>query len=256
MEGRRSAYGVFMMKSHPQVKKEHPEATFAERTKMLIEKWHCLPEEQKQRFKDAEEQDRLRCLEIDRRSKPRRNRTAYMLFVKEVRHQVQSQNPKANFLEVTGIVNQAWTLLSAEERQKYNAMAAQDRERYVSERRERCVLEVVSGPESNEDSSLPLSVSQIRPRPGVSTAANRRPSRENTQLVSLAPFALILVSLTIWRPVRVSHSHTQASISVSPPVALMNRPSGLNMARRIFFVALQIGDNGSLYLTCRGRKIL
>lgn len=67
---------------------------------------------------------------IDR---PTRNRTAYMMFVKDVRASVQEENKEMSFVDVTREVANKWQALSKKERKPYEGRAAADKERYERE---------------------------------------------------------------------------------------------------------------------------
>lgn len=65
--------------------------------------------------------------------RPTRNRTAYMMFVKDVRASVQTENPEMSFVDVTREVANKWGALSKKEKKPYEARAAADKERYDRE---------------------------------------------------------------------------------------------------------------------------
>jgi hypothetical protein len=65
--------------------------------------------------------------------RPVRNRTAYLLFVKDNRKNTQSDNPNMDFVAVTKEIADRWGALSDAERQPYLDRAAADKERYERE---------------------------------------------------------------------------------------------------------------------------
>lgn len=66
-------------------------------------------------------------------ARPTRNRTAYMMFVKDVRTKVQNSNVGMSFVDVTREVANQWGALSGREKKNYADSAAKDKERYVRE---------------------------------------------------------------------------------------------------------------------------
>ena len=65
--------------------------------------------------------------------RPTRNRTAYMMFVKDVRKNTQDSNPDMSFVDVTREVANQWQALSKRERKPFEARAATDKVRYTGE---------------------------------------------------------------------------------------------------------------------------
>jgi hypothetical protein len=65
--------------------------------------------------------------------RPTRNRTAYMMFVKDVRNKTQADNLGMSFVDVTREVANKWQALSKRERKPYEALAKTDKERYERE---------------------------------------------------------------------------------------------------------------------------
>lgn len=58
-----SAYLFFCRDALPILKKERPSITFAESGKALGERWRALSPEEKQRYVELAERDKIRCLE-------------------------------------------------------------------------------------------------------------------------------------------------------------------------------------------------
>ena len=67
-------------------------------------------------------------------SSVKKPRTAFSFYTKDRRAQIQSDNPKASFGEISKIVAQKWRALSDKELSKYTKMETEDKERYSKER--------------------------------------------------------------------------------------------------------------------------
>mmetsp|Transcript_12080 Transcript_12080/g.19662 ORF Transcript_12080/g.19662 Transcript_12080/m.19662 type:complete len:279 (+) Transcript_12080:47-883(+) len=70
------------------------------------------------------------------RNGPKKPLSAYTLFVVEVRNNVSKENPDLQFKEVASRVGQMWRDLKDEHREKYQALAEQDKMRYEREKDE------------------------------------------------------------------------------------------------------------------------
>merc|ERR1712137_989679 len=62
--------------------------------------------------------------------RPTRNKTGYMMYVKEQRKATQEANPDMGFVEITKDIADRWNKLSEAELKPYNTMAAKDKARY------------------------------------------------------------------------------------------------------------------------------
>ena len=65
---------------------------------------------------------------------PKRNMSAFFLYSNEVRDRVKEENPGIKFGEVAKIISKEFKELSADERAKWDAEAANDKERYLREK--------------------------------------------------------------------------------------------------------------------------
>ena len=64
---------------------------------------------------------------------PKKAMTAFLVYSNEHRQRVREENPDIQFKEIGSLLGQEWKALSAEEKVKYNEIAAKDKERYVRE---------------------------------------------------------------------------------------------------------------------------
>jgi hypothetical protein len=68
-----------------------------------------------------------------RNARPKRPGSPYLFFVRHVRNRVQQENPGLKFSDITHLVASQWNDLGKKEKKQYEAMAANDRERYANE---------------------------------------------------------------------------------------------------------------------------
>ncbi|XP_048827249.1 high mobility group protein 20A-like [Brienomyrus brachyistius] len=66
-------------------------------------------------------------------SAPRAPTTGYVIFVNEHKVRLRAENPDLPFTEITKMLGVHWSRLSAEDKQKYNTEAEQDKLRYIQE---------------------------------------------------------------------------------------------------------------------------
>ncbi|CAO3642016.1 unnamed protein product [Cunninghamella blakesleeana] len=67
---------------------------------------------------------------------PKRGLSAYMIFSKENRERIKSENPDATFGQIGKLLGEAWKNLDDEGKQKYNKLAEDDKKRYENEKAE------------------------------------------------------------------------------------------------------------------------
>ena len=61
---------------------------------------------------------------------PKKGLSAYMIFARENRNEIKSNNPEASFGEMGKAIGNAWKALSDEEKVTYNDKSEKDKERY------------------------------------------------------------------------------------------------------------------------------
>lgn len=64
---------------------------------------------------------------------PTRARSAFIFFGSDIRDKIKSENADLSFAEVNKQIGERWKLLSSEEKEKYERMAATDKTRYKKE---------------------------------------------------------------------------------------------------------------------------
>lgn len=135
------------------VKTENPEAKFGDIAKILSQEFKGLPENEKEQWKDLAAKDKERYQremedyvppsddsEDDGKRKkkkkkkdpnaPKRNQTAFFIYSNMHRATVKETNPEAGFGDIAKIISKLFKALSEKEREKYDKLAAEDKERY------------------------------------------------------------------------------------------------------------------------------
>ena len=146
----KSAYQWFCEANRPRVAEANAEATPAEVTALLGAEWKELAEEVKQEHVLKAEEDKERyvkeCAEAgieikaskadkadDESKGPKKPTTPYFAYCAAQRASFKEQHPEAKVTELAKLMGAAWKELGAEEKAKYEAEAAADKERYAKE---------------------------------------------------------------------------------------------------------------------------
>ena len=115
--------------------------------------YKALPEKERKKWEKKAEKDKTRYMdemkhyvpsddfeEGGRKKKktkdpnaPKRNMSAYFLYSVAIRPSVKDENPDATFGEIAKIISQKFKDLPDKERKKWDAKAAEDKERYDRE---------------------------------------------------------------------------------------------------------------------------
>lgn len=64
---------------------------------------------------------------------PKKGMSAYFFFMNENREKIKTENPGIAFTEIAKVAGEKWKAVSAEEKAKYEKMAANDKERYAKD---------------------------------------------------------------------------------------------------------------------------
>jgi len=147
-----SAFFLYSNANRERVKTENPEAKFGDIAKILSQEFKGLPENEKEQWKDLAAKDKERYQremedyvppsddsEDDGKRKkkkkkdpnaPKRNQTAFFLYSNMHRANVKETNPDAGFGDIAKIISKQFKALTEKEREKYDKLAAEDKERY------------------------------------------------------------------------------------------------------------------------------
>lgn len=130
-----SAYVFFCRAKRNELKEENPDCDSKEITKMLSKMWKELKENDKEQLAEYEQlaaENKEQMKNDPEEKKPKRARTAYMLFCQAVRSDVKEENPDSDSKEITKILSQMWKELKENDQEKlaeYEQLAAEEKER-------------------------------------------------------------------------------------------------------------------------------
>ena len=146
---------LYCSANRERVKTENPDAKFGDIAKILSQEFKGLPENEKEQWKDLAAKDKERYQremedyvppsddsEDDGKRKkkkkkdpnaPKRNQTAFFIYSNMHRATVKETNPEAGFGDIAKIISKQFKALSEKEREKYDKLAAEDKERYQRE---------------------------------------------------------------------------------------------------------------------------
>jgi len=142
----KSAYSFFCQAKRAEVKEENEGLSGSEITKLLSDMWKELKDDEERvqelaEYKQLATEDKERVKNAPVVVKPKRARSAYILFCQEKRSEVKSENPKKSTTEITSILAEMWKELKededSEEYQKYVEMAAAEKEQVSGEKSEK-----------------------------------------------------------------------------------------------------------------------
>jgi len=161
-----TAYMFYNQDNRSQLKEKNPELSFGELGKLIGQKYKALTDEEKEKYNnmaakakikyekqmanytppppdsDSDSDDETKKSSSSSKKKkkakkdpnePKRGMSAYMYFNKEMRSILKEKNPDLSFGDLGKLVGKSYKALSPEEKEKYNKMAAKDKERYQRE---------------------------------------------------------------------------------------------------------------------------
>jgi len=164
-----TAYVLYSNAYREQVKRDHPDWNLMETTKYLGEMWRKTSDAERSKYEHLARDDRDRyqrelanyqastsingppliCHPVSKgaqgtgqQQRPKRKRaeglpkqvvSAYFFFSRDNREKVHRDHPEANSREQSRILGELWKELSARDREKYEKLALEDKERYTRE---------------------------------------------------------------------------------------------------------------------------
>lgn len=149
-----SSFFLYSQVERPNVKVNHPEASFGDTARILSAQYKALTEAQMKKWTKKAEQDKIRYQEEmkhyvpmedpsggGKRKKakkdpnaPKRNMSAYFLFSVHIRPTVKEENPEASFGDIARIISAKYKALDVDtERKDWDAKAAADKVRYQAQ---------------------------------------------------------------------------------------------------------------------------
>ena len=152
-----SSFFYYSNEIRPQIKRQHPDMQTAEMAKLMGGKWKELPADEKQKYEEMAAEDKARyerekaawdlahppaeAPKAKRRYKKRQKRTgpkratsSFFYFSNEIRPQIKRQHPDMKVAEMGKLIGGKWKELPADQKQKYEDMAAEDMARYRREK--------------------------------------------------------------------------------------------------------------------------
>ena len=131
------AFMYFSIEQRPEVQKRQPELKIAEVSKVLGERWRNMGPSQKAKYEAKAAADKKR-YEKEMKAykppyKPKRPMVAFMFFSIEQRPAAQKKNKDLGIADISKVLGQQWRGMSAAQKAKYEAKAAQDKVRYEKE---------------------------------------------------------------------------------------------------------------------------
>jgi hypothetical protein len=150
-----SAFFLYSQVERPNVKTNHPEASFGDIARILSAQYKALTDNQMKKWTKKAEQDKIRYQEEmkhyvpmedptggpGKRKKakkdpnaPKRNMSAYFLFSVHIRPTVKEENPEATFGDIARIISAKYKALDVDtDKKDWEAKAAEDKIRYQTQ---------------------------------------------------------------------------------------------------------------------------
>jgi len=148
-----SAFFLYSNANRSRVKECNPGIAFGQVAKALSKDFKAIDEEERAKY------DKLAVLDKERYQRemetyeppsdeeeapskkrrkkdpnaPKRNMSAYFIYSQEIRSTVRAENPEAGFGMIAKIISKQFKALDADERTRFDNLAAADKERYQKE---------------------------------------------------------------------------------------------------------------------------
>jgi DNA topoisomerase-1 len=111
-----SSYITFSGVKREELKKENPDASFGELSKLISESWAALSKEQQSAYKIASTDEGSENTPVKKEKKPP---SAYINFCNAKRPQTKQANPDASFGELSKILSSEWGKLDTKTKESY-----------------------------------------------------------------------------------------------------------------------------------------
>lgn len=159
-----SAYLLYQNAMRDSFKTDNPGMTFGQLSKYTSHMYKSLTPEEKAQWEERAQSDKIRFddemnqyvpphgfdaqgnllaeFAVPRKNSkkntkdpnmPKRARGSFLLFTKDERPKIQSENPKIKFTDLGAVLGERWRNLPDEDRKKYDALAEQDKLRFAHE---------------------------------------------------------------------------------------------------------------------------
>ena len=127
-----TAFMRYSSQRRSKIRVEDPTASMIQISKIIGDEWRNLNSTDKQPFHDAAAKDQevyKLAKEAYDKTKPKRPRTAYALFMKTNRSMIAEKHPNVSPRDLMKYIATEWKSLTVDEKQKYVDMAKEDRKR-------------------------------------------------------------------------------------------------------------------------------
>merc|ERR1711935_816972 len=126
-----SAFFCYSQVERPNVKINHPEASFGDVARLLSKQYKALTQKEMKHYVPMEDPTGGKRKKAKKDpNAPKRNMSAYFLFSVHIRPAVKEENPEAAFGDIARIISAQYKALKPDEREKWDAKAATDKVRY------------------------------------------------------------------------------------------------------------------------------
>jgi len=135
-------YVLFCKDNRKLVELENPGIGFGEIGKILGKRWGELPADEKVKYVEEADKDKVRYEEEMQAYKlligkdpkaPKKPMQPYVLFCKEHREQIVANNPGITFGDIGKLLGKAWADCGEADKARYNELAEKDKGRYEEE---------------------------------------------------------------------------------------------------------------------------
>lgn len=119
------------------LKEEGRKMSLTEQSRFIADRWKQLTDKTKYELQSGKDRERYQT-QMSNYTPPykiKRPRSSYAFFMRDVRAGIAQQHPQKTPRELMSDVAYAWRSASEETKQKYVSMAAEDKKRYIDEKK-------------------------------------------------------------------------------------------------------------------------
>ena len=129
----RSAYILYSIDARKAIREENPEMSMTEVTKQIGARWKKLSNKQKEPYvkQNLAEKAEIEKAKLESNPKPKRPRTAFILFGSSVRDKIRKANPDMAMTDVTKEISNQWKSLSEAKKKPFQAAYEKEKEEYA-----------------------------------------------------------------------------------------------------------------------------
>lgn len=220
----RSAFIIFSSEMRAKIRSEQKEKLNSnEMMVKLANLWKELPEEEKKRYFDQAEKEKVRyLLELNDfyqnfpfeviQNKTKRNHvkkpcSAYALYLKEMKKTIKSQNPSLKMADVLKVVGERWKSLSEEEKAVYQEKAQNEKEMTKAKINEHMIKEI------QDSKKAPIPQKRVQNQKRIQKAL----LKENVKVEGLFDNKVELEDPKLEEPALVKHQVTTSTLQNKQP---------------------------------------